>query len=59
MTTEEYLKLDFKKDRRKIQKFNKDLVKKYPWLIPGSSEEDPIPKDYDYDYTWMDSMPQG
>ena len=59
MTTEKYLKLDFKKDRRKIQKFNKDLVKKYPWLIPGSSEEDPIPKDYDYTHTWMDSMPQG
>lgn len=59
MTTEEYLKLDPKKDKRRIQKFNKDLVKKYPWLIPGRSDEDPIPEDYDYAYTWMDSMPQG
>ena len=57
MTTKEYLKLDPVKDKEKIQEFNKDLVKKYPWLIPGRSDEDPIPEDYDY--TWMDSMPQG
>lgn len=41
-----------------IQKANKALVDKYPWLLPRGYD-DKVPEDYDYSYTELDAMPEG
>lgn len=38
---------------------NKELIEKYPWLLPRNVWTDEIVKDYDYSYTLLDEMPDG
>lgn len=45
-------------DREEIQK-NKELIKKYPWLMPRNRFSDEVDEDYDYSYTELDAMPDG
>lgn len=42
-----------------IRKYNKQLIAKYPWLLPRNVWTDEIVKDYDYSYTLLDDMPDG
>lgn len=37
---------------------NKELIKKYPWLLPTDWQGD-TPIGYDYSYTWLDDLPTG
>ena len=41
------------------QKENKQLCEQYPFLLPRNIWTDEIPKDFDYSYTELDSMPDG
>ncbi len=41
------------------KEYNKALCEKYPWLIPTNRWTGEIVEDYDYDYTELDSMPEG
>ena len=34
------------------QQRNKELVKRYPFLLPRNVFDDSIPEDYDYSYIW-------
>ena len=38
---------------------NKELIKKYPWLLPHNRWTDKVSDDYDYSYTELDAMPDG
>lgn len=38
---------------------NKQLIKKYPFLLPHSRWTGEVPSDYDYSYTELDDMPDG
>lgn len=38
---------------------NKELCNKYPWLCPYNIFDDNLPKNFDYEYTWLDAMPGG
>ena len=38
---------------------NKELCERYPWLIPTNRWTGKIVDDYDYEYTELDSMPEG
>lgn len=40
-------------------KHNKELVKKYPFLLPRNRFSDKVIEDYDYTYTELDEMPEG
>lgn len=51
-----------KKERNKIKAIkikNKELVNKYPFLMPRNRWTDKVPNDYDYSYTELDDMPIG
>ena len=43
----------------KIQKENKKLIEKYPFLKPRNVWNDEEIEDYDYSYTILDDMPEG
>ena len=36
---------------------NKKLVEEYPFLLPRNVFSDEIDEDYDYEFTWLDEMP--
>lgn len=38
---------------------NKELCRKYPFLLPRGGYNDEVPEDYDYSYTELDSFPDG
>lgn len=38
---------------------NRELCKKYPFLIPHNRWTDKIPEDWNYEYTELDDMPDG
>lgn len=38
---------------------NKELIEKYPWLLPRNRWTDEVDKNYDYSYTELDAMPDG
>ena len=38
---------------------NKELVDRYPFLLPHNGWTDEVPEDYDYSYTELDAMPDG
>lgn len=38
---------------------NKELIKRFPWLMPRNRWTDKIPEDFDYSYTELDAMPDG
>ena len=38
---------------------NKELVEEFPFLLPRNRFTGEVPKDYDYSYTELDSMPEG
>ena len=38
---------------------NKELIKRYPFLLPRNRWTGEIPEDYDYSYTELDAMPDG
>ena len=46
-------------DKSKIIEQNKNLVLKYPWLLPRNRFSDLAPKDYDFSYTEIDELPDG
>ena len=56
MTTKEYLNSTNEEEKKQ---FNRELCEKYPWLIPTNRWTGEIVEDYDYDYTELDSMPEG
>ena len=41
------------------KEYNKQLVEKYPFLLPRKRWTGEVPKDYDYSYTELDDMPDG
>lgn len=38
---------------------NKELIEKYPWLLPRNRWTGEIVENYDYSYTELDAMPDG
>ena len=50
---------DEDRDINFIRKYNKELVDKYPWLKPYNVWTGKLNEDYDYEYTWLDDMPNG
>ena len=71
MTTREYLAIykkypssnneypGWEEDLEKIKAFNKELINKYPWLLPRNRWTGEVVTGYSYDYTELDSMPNG
>ena len=71
MTTKEYLEKykkypssdnkyeGWEKDLEDIKQFNRDLIDKYPWLKPWNRWTGKTSKDYDYEFTELDDMPEG
>lgn len=45
--------------KQKILNKNKVLCEKYPFLVPRWGYDEKTPDDYDYSYTWLDSLPVG
>lgn len=45
--------------KQKILNKNKVLCEKYPFLVPRWGYDERTPDDYDYSYTWLDSLPVG
>ena len=41
------------------KKRNKQLIEKYPFLLPHNRWTDKVDKDYNYEYTELDAMPEG
>lgn len=41
------------------KEYNKQLVEKYPFLLPRNRWTGKVPADYDYSYTELDAMPDG
>ena len=41
------------------KEYNKQLVEKYPFLLPRNRWTGKVSKDYDYSYTELDDMPDG
>lgn len=41
------------------KEYNKQLIEKYPWLLPHNRWTDEVSEDYDYSYTELDDMPVG
>ena len=41
------------------KEYNKQLVEKYPFLLPRNRWTGKVPEDYDYSYTELDAMPYG
>ena len=39
--------------------YNKQLIEKYPWLLPRNVWTDKVEDNYDYSYTLLDEMPDG
>ena len=37
---------------------NKQLIEKYPFLLPKNVFTEELPTDYDYSFTWLDLMPE-
>jgi len=42
-----------------IREYNKQLIAKYPWLLPRNRWTGEVIDDYDYSYTELDDMPDG
>lgn len=38
---------------------NKNLIKRFPFLLPRNRFTDKVPEDYNYSYTELDAMPDG
>ncbi len=38
---------------------NYELVTKYPWLAPRNEDTGEIINGYNYEFTWLDDMPEG
>lgn len=41
------------------KEYNKQLIEKYPFLMPYNVWTGKPIEDYDYEYTWLDDMPDG
>ena len=41
------------------REYNKQLIEKYPFLMPYNIWTGEPIEDYDYEYTWLDDMPDG
>lgn len=41
------------------KEYNKQLIEKYPFLLPRNRWTGKVPADYDYSYTELDAMPDG
>jgi len=61
MTCEEYLQAckEYDSKRAEIEKYNAQLIDKYPFLYPRDRYTDEPIQDYDYSFTEMDAMPVG
>lgn len=46
-------------DEMMIKQHNKELIEKYPFLLPRNVWTDEPIEDYDYSYTELDNMPDG
>ena len=53
------LKLDADSNQDAIIKYNKELIFKYPFLLPRNRFSGQVPEDYDYSYTELDEMAPG
>lgn len=38
---------------------NKELIERFPFLMPHNRWTDKVPEDFDYSYTELDAMPDG
>lgn len=45
--------------KKMIQKQNKKLIERYPFLLPRNRWTDKVVKNYNYTYTELDAMPRG
>lgn len=62
MTPQEYMECYEKTDEeslKKVQEYNKELIKKYPFLKPYNVYTGKEISDYNYSSTWLDDMPRG
>ena len=62
MDTKEYLhrySSKNKDDRLAVREYNKDLLRKYPWLTPYNVWTGKPLEDYNYEGTWADDIPDG
>lgn len=62
ITTKEYISIVDRQDeasKKLIVEYNKDLIDKYPFLLPRNRFTDEVLDDYDWTYTEMESMPNG
>ena len=41
------------------EEINKQLIEKYPFLMPHNRWTDKVPENFDYSYTELDAMPDG
>ena len=58
--TEDYIKFrDNELYIEDIKEFNRKLVDKYPFLLPTNDFDGYLPDNYDYEFTWLDDMPDG
>jgi hypothetical protein len=46
-------------NKEEIIKKNKELVEKYPFILPRNYFTDEVPEDYDYSWTDWDAIPDG
>lgn len=46
-------------NKEEIIKKNKELVEKYPFILPRNYFTDKVPEDYDYSWTDWDAIPDG
>ena len=46
-------------EQRRIVKENKKLIKEFPFLLPRNRFTGEVMSGYDYDFTELDSMPDG
>ena len=46
-------------NEKQIIERNKELVGKYPFLLPRNVFSDKLREDYNYEYTWYDDLEKG
>ena len=65
MTINDYFKAQKLNDEEAVKEYNKQLVEKYPWIIPPDRYDplykhpDEVNPNYDYSWTQLDGLPDG
>lgn len=46
-------------EKEQTRQINQLLCEKHPWLLPYNAYSGKLPKDYNYEYTWLDELEEG